>query len=370
MRSGRILGPYNSIIIPLVSPNSPSFPLIYQLTCTTKDDFIFSAWGKTTFGSAADIATLTQDLSLIRSNFTDVPLLIGEWAASPVATETAARWRYFDAFLRAAASFNISTVLWDNGADFLNRATHTWRDEVALDIYRNVVKGEKNALPESTTDGSATSQSSSAYIYHKAGTNVSDVTLPFNFAGNTLLSAKDSKTGKTLKKDTDYTLTTGTGSPDTLTIKQTFLSTILTPSTTTTGSLSNITLTFSHGTHLLVNVLSWRVPTVPTTTFKLPAPSSDLLIPVQWAGQNRVATVKAVKSGGGYLVDDWTQWLGPLQQGRMTYSGQWDWVAEGVVIKSAALEEVRKLGAGASVVFTVEFYPRVEGNSVNVTVSV
>lgn len=296
-----------------------------------------------------------------------MPLIIGEWAASPVATETAARWKYFDFFLRTAAELNTATVLWDNGADFLNRATHDWRDNVALDILRAVSKGEKNALPESTTDGSATEQESSAYLYHKAGTSVSDTTLKFQFNGNTLNSAKLTKTGKDLAKGNDYLVD---AAKETVTFKASFLSTLLTPDTAP-GSVVNITLTFSSGAPLLVNVLQWSTPALATKTSKLPpAPAalSDLHIPISWAGQNRPATVKAVKSDGTFLVDDWTQWLGPLQQGRMTYGGQWDWDGTGVVIKAAALEEVRRAGLGT--VFRIEFYPRREGNWVEYTVTV
>jgi endoglucanase len=334
---------------------------------TTIDDFIFSAWGRTTWGSPEDKQTLSTELSLIRSNFTDVPLIIGEWAASPVATETAARWKYFDFFVRTAAQYNTTTVLWDNGADFLNRATHGWRDNTALDILRAVVKGEKNSLPESTTDGSATEQESSAYLYHKSGTNVSDTPLKFQFNGNRLQSAKLTKTGKELEKGTDYLVEEA---KETVTFKSSFLSTILTPATAP-GSVANITLVFSSGAPLLVNILQYSTPVLATSTSKLPAAPtalSDLHIPITWAGQNRPATVKAVKSDGKFLVDDWTQWLGPLQQGRMTYGGQWDWDGAGVIVKAAALEEVRR--AGLETVFRIEFYPRREGNWVEYTVSV
>jgi endoglucanase len=75
-----------------------------------------------------------------------------------------------------------------------------------------------------------------------------------------------------------------------------------------------------------------------------------------------------VKSDGKFLVDDWTQWLGPLQQGRMTYGGQWDWDGQGVILKAAVLEEVRK--AGLDTVFRIEFYPRTQGNWAEYTVNV
>src|SRR5689334_1924235 len=98
------------------------------------DDFIFSAWGKTIWGSDADKAALEADIAAVRGNFTDVPLVIGEWSASPVALEPAARWRYFDHFVRMAAKYNTSIMLWDNGNDYLDRSSHKWRDPVAQSI--------------------------------------------------------------------------------------------------------------------------------------------------------------------------------------------------------------------------------------------
>jgi endoglucanase len=326
------------------------------------DDFVFQAWGKTTWGSDADKASLETDIAAVRGNFTDVPLIIGEWAVSPVATETAARWRYFDFFVRTATKYNTSTILWDNGADFLDRSSHKWRDEVAMDIYRNAVKGIPNALPDSTTDGSATSQSSSASIYHRKNETVGNATLPFLFNGNTL--QKISLGSKQLAKGKDYTV-----SGSSITFSAAYLKSIITP-TSPTGSLANLTLTFNRGAALQINVVQYSTPSLSSTSGPLPAAGQDLLIPIAWSGvgTNRPAAVKATKADGTFLVDDWTQYLGPLQQGRMTYSGQWDWNAQGVLIKAAALDVVR--AAGQSVTFLVEFYPREPGNSVNYTVTV
>jgi endoglucanase len=326
------------------------------------DDFIFSAWGKTTWGSDADKASLEADLAAVRGNFTDIPLVIGEWSASVTNTETAARQRYFDFFVRTAAKYDTATIIWDNGADFLNRATHQWRDPVAQDIYINAFEGIPNALPESTTDGS-TKQQSSAYIYHKKGENVSDVTLGFQFNGNKLnQSISLAGSNKALTEGSDYTV-----SASSITFSSTFLSTILTPSSPT-GPLANLTLTFDRGAALNVNILQYSTPVLTSTTSKLAATSADLLIPITWSGQNRPAAVKATKSDGTYLVDDWTQYLPALQQGRTTYGNQWDWTGEGVVIKAAALDAVR--AAGKDTTFLVEFFPREPGNSVTYTVTV
>ncbi|OAL05978.1 glycoside hydrolase [Phaeosphaeriaceae sp. SRC1lsM3a] len=325
-------------------------------------DFIFGAWGKTTWGSDADKASLEADLAMVRGNFTDVPLVIGEWASSPVATEAAARWRYFDYFTRTAAKYNTSTILWDNGADFLDRATHQWRDVVAQNIYQNAAKGTPNALPDSTTDGSLTQQSS-AYIYHKKGTNFSDVTLPFHFNGNKLnKNIVLSSSNKPLNQGKDYTV-----SGESITFKSTFLASVFTPSSST-GSLANLTLSFDRGAALSVNMLQYATPSLASTSSQLPAVSADLLLPLTWEGQNRPAAVKATKLDGTYLVDDWTQYLPEIQRGRMTYSGQWDWSAQGVILKAATLDAVR--AAGITTSFMIEFYPREPKNAVNYTITV
>ncbi|KAE8858405.1 hypothetical protein PTNB29_07620 [Pyrenophora teres f. teres] len=323
-------------------------------------DYVFQAWGKTTWGSDADKAALEADIAAVRGNFTDVPLMIGEWAVSPVATETAARWRYFDFFVRTAAKYNTSTILWDNGNDFLNRATHTWRDQVSIDIYRNAIQGVPNALPQSTTDGSVTTQQTSAYIFHRKNDTVASVTLPFSFNGNKL--SKISRGSRQLASGKDFSV-----QGESITFSATYLQSILTP-TAGTGSLTNLTLTFNRGAALQVDVVQFTTPMLASTSGALPAAGQDLLLPLTWSGLNRPAAVKATKADGTFLVDDWTQYLGPLQQGRMTYSNQWDWTAQGVLIKAAALDAVR--AARQSTTFTVEFYPRQPGNEVKYTVTV
>lgn len=327
------------------------------------DDFIFSAWGKTTWGSDADKAALDADFANIRNNFTDVPLIIGEWDASFTNTETAGRWRYFDHLLRTATKYNTATVLWDNGLDQFDRSTHVWRDPTVLSILKNAVAGKKNSLPDSTTDGSLTTQFSSAYVYHKVGTAVTDAVLPYLFNGNTLTSVRNPKTGKDLVKGTDYS-----SNSTAITLTSTFLKTVLSSTATTTGTLLELALTFSSGAPTTVSIVSYTTPTLANTSSALPATSSDLLIPITWAGQTRPAAVKGIKSDGGILFDDWTVYLGPLQQGRMTYGGQWDWDATHVILKAATLDAVR--AAGKTTTFTLEFYPREAGNAVNYTLTV
>jgi endoglucanase len=271
------------------------------------DDFIFSAWGKTTWGSDEDRKALETDLRLIRQNFTNIPLVIGEWAASPVATEPAARWKYLDHFIRTAAKYNTATMLWDNGADFLDRASHTWRDPVAKDIILNAAKGVANSLPDSTDDPKATSQSTSAYIFHKVGQPLSQQTLAFKLNGNTVKAIKG-PSGQ-LVSPTDYS-TTGSSISFPTSFLGRHLSQIGTP-----GIKANLTVSFSAGAELQIQIVQWDVPTLTGGVKSKATPGKDLTIPITWKGINKPAAVKALLSDGKFLADDWTQYLGPLQAG-------------------------------------------------------
>lgn len=324
--------------------------------------YIFGAYGRTIWGSDDDKASLEADIANIRNNFTDIPLVIGEWAASPVATESASRWKYFDFFIQTALKYQTSTILWDNGNDFLDRNTHTWRDQTGIDVYLNAVKGVSNSLPDSTEDEQATSQFTSAYIWHQVGTPVAEQSLPFTFNGNTLssISVGDSP----LAEGTDYS-TNGSS----VTFTQSFLSQHV-AADAAAGVKANLTLSFSAGADIEVQIVQWDVPTVSSnsTTAEAANTGSDFKIPITWKGLSKPATVKALTADGAILVDDWTQYLGPLQAGRTTYSNQWNWDGESVILTSSAVQAV--VSAAKTTTFTIEFYPRVPGNAVNYTLTV
>lgn len=156
------------------------------------DPFIFGGWGTTIWGSDDDKSALELDFPLFCDNFTNIPTFIGEWDATPAYTEAAARWKYFDFFARTAAKYDFSHSVFDNGADLLNRSAYTWYDETAIDILINVAAGTVNSLPDSTTDPSATSQSSSAYLFHATGALVTDQSVSYILNGNSLTSIKNS----------------------------------------------------------------------------------------------------------------------------------------------------------------------------------
>lgn len=293
-----------------VRPKNFTNPWAIQYHYYSPYDFIFSAWGKTIWGSDADKASLENDLANVRGNFTDVPLLIGEWSAAPEATETAARWKYFDFIIRTAKKYNTSTMLWDNGNDYLNRATGAWRDQIAIDILMKANAGVNNSLPDSTEDTSATTQFTSADIFHQYGTNVTSQTLPYIFNGNTL-EGISSATGK-LTSGKDYTV-----SGNNITYSASFLSKYFS-SAKTPGSVGNLTLAFSAGAPLTANLVQWDTPVFASTSSAASAvPSgSDLQIPITWKGINKPATMKAETVNGTYLIDSFTEYFGPLQAGR------------------------------------------------------
>lgn len=266
--------------------------------------------GKTIWGSESDKSALSTDLQLIRNNFTTVPLLIGEYDASPTNCETAARWKYFDYFIRTASALNISTILWDNGGDHLDRTTGTWRDPSAINIIMDATGGITNSLPDSTEDPSATTQWSSAYIFHKYGDPVSDQSLPFLFNGNSVSSISASD-GTKLTADTDYVV-----AGSNITFKASFLSKYLS-STTAPGILANLTVSFSAGASEVIQLVQWKTPSLSSTSAVASAVNgSDLYIPITWGGIPKPAAVKAVEANGNYLVDSWTEYLPAIQQGR------------------------------------------------------
>jgi endoglucanase len=288
-------------------PSTIPNPWALQYHYYSPYDFIFGAWGKSIWGSEADKAALTTDLSIVRGNFTDVPLVIGEFSASSINLEPAARWKYYDHFARTAKSLNTAFMLWDNGGDNFDRAAHNWRDPTSVSIIMAALAGEPNSLPDSTTDAGAMTQSSSAFIWYKSSDPMTDQTLPWLFNGNTLSNIT---TGSAiLEEGTDYSV-----SLTAITFKAQFISSYVS-ATESPGIKANLTLTFSAGTPIVVQLVQWNVPILPFATSKAVA-GSDLSIPLTWSGFKMVAAVKMQASDGTYLFDDWTQYLPPLQQSR------------------------------------------------------
>ncbi|RDL40886.1 Uncharacterized protein BP5553_00865 [Venustampulla echinocandica] len=335
----------------------PNQPWGLQFHYYSPYDFIFSAWGKTIWGSDEDKAAVDQEFALFKGNFTNIPAFVGEWDASVTSTETAGRWKYFDYFIRTCNKYGYSSIIWDNGGDFYNRNAAALYDPATGDILVNAVKGISNTLADSTEDASATSQTSSAYIFHKFGDPVVAQSTDYLLNGNTFKSITNSA-GKAL--DSSQYSMSSTGK---LTLSATYLQTLYT-SEAAAGTKETLTLKFSAGASLSLQIVQYSTPTISQSAFKIDT-STDLHIPITYQGLPKVAAVKALLEDGTYLADDWTQYLGPLQQARWTY-GSWGFDKSTFSIYVSGLTALKN--AGKTVTLTLEFFPRIQGqNSVNIT---
>lgn len=361
-----LIGPGEGLSIPgnLVVPENITNPYALQFHYYSPYDFIFQAWGKTIWGSDVDKAAIDTDLSEIRNNFTDVPLIMGEWDANP-SCEQGARWKYFDYLIRSAGTYNITTFLWDAGSDLLNRTANTWTDPVAHSILIDAVAGVSNSLPDTSEDLDAAAQFSSAYIWHRVGATVADISVPYLWNGNTIKSI----TGPSglLAEGQDYTV-----SGANITYSASFLQSFFTTSASATpGEVAMLTLALSGGSPLYTKLVVWDTPIVSTTSVAASSVgSNDLYIPITYKGLAQVAAVQATLLNGTYLFDSWTEYLGPLQQGRSTSGSQWNYDTASVTILNSAVQAV--VAAGVDANFTLEFFPRLGNaspNALNVTIT-
>ncbi|KAK0635967.1 glycoside hydrolase superfamily [Bombardia bombarda] len=338
------------------TPANLTNPWAFQFHYYSPYDFIFGAWGKTTWGSASDRQAVTSDFAMVKGNFTDVPLVLGEFDASQLNCEAAARWKWFDHVVRTAASYDIVPFLWDNGVDNLDRATGRWRDLIGKDLIVSTVKGVVNSLADSTNDAAATTQESSAYVFNKVGGDVTaDRRLPFILNGNRVEGLVVDG-GRALKSGGDYVV-----EGEVVTLKKEFLKEYLFAGAAP-GSKANVTVRFSKGTPSQVELVQWDVPKLGGSSFaaRAVAADSDLEIPIEWKGLHMVAAVRILGSDGTFLVDDWTKWLPTLQQGRGTFNSHWNFDQDRVKIGRNAIQAV--IASGKNTTFTFEFFPRAEGN--------
>lgn len=260
--------------------------------------------------------------------------------------------------MRTALKYRLATQLWDNGSDHFDRLARTWRDPVKLAIIQNAVKGVNNTLV-------AYNQEPALY-FSPAETLAANRTVAIDWNGNTLRDVRlGSAAGRSLKKGKDYTATS-TG----ITFSPTYLTTLLSSfPAAQLGALTSLYIIPSKGAVFPLSITRHTLPTIANgqTSFTVTDTSSPFAIPVASWGGTKLATVRAVKSDGAILKDDWTQWLGELQRGRLSW-GDFDTVEGGVTLSTGLLGLIK--GAGGKAVLTLEFWPRVAGNVVDVEVNV
>jgi endoglucanase len=242
----------------------------------------------------------------------------------------------------------------------LDRPAHAWRDPTVMEVIMETYAGANSSLPDSTEDASATTQFSSAFLFHKVGTEVEAQSLPWLFNGNSL--DRVAVDGMNLAADVDYSVDDSNITFPAYTLSKWF------SEDGTPGSKANLTLYFSSGADVIVSAIQWSPPELSSNSSAATG-SSDLSIPITWNnGLLKPAALRGIRSDNVILFDDWTQYLGPLQQGRMTYSNQFTWDDGHIILTAATVQAVRT--AGVDTTFTIETYPRVPGNYVNYTLTV
>ncbi len=198
---------------------------------------------------------------------------------------------------------------------------------MSIDIITGVTDtGMVNSLPDGTTDEQATTQWTSAYIFQRMGEPVREQTLSFLLQGNRFVSVSV-QAGSIDQSSTHASMPNGTtamtmlASPSdysvngsSLILKREFLSKYVSPNATH-GVKAKVYVAFSSGVPVPMSIVQWDTPALAATTSKAVA-GADLKIPITYRGLKKVAAVKLADNNGTYLLDDWTKYLGPLQQGR------------------------------------------------------
>ncbi|KAF8477520.1 glycoside hydrolase superfamily [Kalaharituber pfeilii] len=242
------------------------------------------------------------------------------------------------------AKYQLAAQLWDNGNDHFNRIARKWRDPVKLSLIQTAVKGIPNTRP-------TYNQEPVTYFTPPGAPVTGNREVKLDWNSNTLYTIReDSQSGRTLRRGSDYTITS-TG----VAFTRAYLSSILGRLPSTLGSL------------LWIIPPEERPSQSPSPSILSQQPTKTLLSPTQIPLISSLFHGVAIKRDGGILKDDWTIWLGPLEQGRLNW-GNFKTSGDNVVLHSGLLSTIKN--AGQEVDLTLEFWPRIEGNNVTVTVRV
>ncbi|KAF8754232.1 glycosyl hydrolase 5 (cellulase A) family [Rhizoctonia solani] len=314
-------------------------------------DFVMNQWGKTWWGSDADKALIESEFAPVRGNFS-VPILLGEYSTSApgFAIEKASAWAWFDTVTRTAVKYSIVPQWWDNGGEYFDRPTGKWHDITTKNIVMAVVAGKINSYPYS---GNGT-------VWLKSGASaVPPVYLQYN--GNTLKGIY-TPSGTKLTSGKHYTIVSSPLPGFALT--SSYINSL--GATSKLGELGRVIVRLSSGADLEIDIRRYARPSIPNGTINVSA-NSDYGFSYTSNGA-KLATVKALGPNGEYLKDDWTQWLGPLQAGRINWNGDYS-VSEDeklLIIRGSLLSTIKSFGK--PVTLTWEFWPRTDSSNTATTV--
>ncbi|KAJ3054353.1 hypothetical protein HK097_002017 [Rhizophlyctis rosea] len=313
-------------------PAQPDSNLILTVHNYDPWDFVSNSWGKTWWGTADDLVYFDNLYERLVKAFPNTAIVLGEFGTSKF-VDKFSNWLWHDYHVRAAAKRNIAIQLWDNGDDYFDRVNRVWRDPVIKDYVINAAKLVPNSFLDKAT------------LYFKEGEAITDKALKLNLNGNTFGALLNGQV--TLQSGRDYRVENGT----TLVLTQKYLSSVVKPAI---GTSATLTAKFSKGTYPTLALTRYSTPIISYNSFTKTEPLTNALtIPTQFKGTT-LATVKCVYDNGVYCKDDWTQWLGDLQKGRINYNDFWA-DATNVGLSAAFVN-----GLSQSANLTFEFYPREE----------
>ncbi|KAI5811676.1 glycoside hydrolase superfamily [Peziza echinospora] len=327
--------------------------------------FVSGWWGKTMWGSESDQKEIEDTFKSLKSRFAGAPSLVGEWGVTEK-VERGAGWNYFDFMVRKGREYKLAMQLWDNGADHFDRAARKWRDPTRLQIIQAAAAGINNTLPKYGQE---------PVVYFKTGEEVpSSVsggrTININYNGNTItgLYVLSGTSKRWLNSGRDYSLV-----QEGVKFKDSYLKYELTQKPSQLGVLQTVYVVPSKGASWDITIQRYSKPTL-----KIPQPANvtvphftinsttPYLFPINWGGTT-LATVKAIYPDTGLPIkDEWTQYLGPLEAGRLNWSGDFEANTDGVLLTSSLLEVLKASGRVAEL--TLEFWPREVGNNITTLV--
>ncbi|KAG8708219.1 hypothetical protein FRC11_006665 [Ceratobasidium sp. 423] len=133
------------------------------------------------------------------------------------------------------------------------------------------------------------------------------------------------------------------------------------------GELGRVTVKLSSGADLEIDIRRYTRPTTPSGTLNISGSSGDYFFNHTPNGA-KLATVKALGPNGEYLKDDWTQWLGPLQAGRINWNGDFSLSDDQtqLIIRASLLSTIKSFGK--PVTLTWEYWPRTDDSNTVTTV--
>ncbi|CAE6446896.1 hypothetical protein ACGC1H_002934 [Rhizoctonia solani] len=315
-------------------------------------DFVMNQWGKTWWGSDADKALVESEIAPVRGNFS-VPILMGEYSTSQpgVAIEKASAWAWFDTVTRTALKYEIVPQWWDNGGEYFDRVTGKWRDITTKNIVMAVAAGKINSYPYS---GNGT-------VWLKSGVStIQPIYMQYN--GNKLKGIY-TPSGTQLTSGKDYTIVNSPLPGFVLT--SSYINSL--GATSKLGELGRVIVRTSAGADLEIDIRRYTRPTVPNRTINVSGTSGDYWFNHTSNGA-KLATVQALGPNGEYLKDDWTQWLGPLQAGRINWNGDYSLSDDQtqLIIRASLLSAIKSFGK--PVTLTWEYWPRIDASNTVTTV--